>query len=118
MSEGKDQIEKTIVICKEIVERFGRLPEPVEDRIAEAKKRINDIVYVLEGIQNKIFFKTKASLSFTMPTLSSAERIQEALEDLSQSNGDFDSVLGEMDSLEGNVDILKVKVSSQDIIIT
>jgi hypothetical protein len=118
MSEGKAQVEKTIEVCKEAIERLRQLPEAKQGQIADGQKRLNDIAYALEGIQNKVFFKTKTALNFTMPTLGAAERLLEALEELGQSDGDVGVVLDELDSLESNVDTLKVTVANRDIIIT
>ncbi|MDO8670823.1 MAG: hypothetical protein Q7O66_05260, partial [Dehalococcoidia bacterium] len=80
-------------------------------------KRLSDMVNILESIQNKVFFRTKTSLNFTIPALGSAQRIKESLAIMDQG-GDFTAILDELDSLENQVDVLKVKVASQDIIIT
>ncbi len=114
--EGKAQVEKTIQTLKEAAEKMAGLAD--EAQSAEVQKRIGDAVYVLESMQNKIFFKTKASLNFTMPALSSAEHLLEAIEDLAEGTGEISAVLDELEGLETNVDTLKVKVASQDIIIT
>ncbi len=114
--EGKAQVEKTIQTCKDAIGKLAAVNSDAQS--ADIEKRIAAVIYVLESMQNKIFFKTKNSLSFTMPALSSAERVSDAIEDLSQGGGDIAEVINELDGLETNVDTLKVKVASQDIIIT
>ena len=117
MADGKAQVEKIITICKEISGSLEELSGVTPDVSVNATKTLADIVNVLESIQNKVFFRTKTSLNFTIPALSTAERLQEALETSGQG-GDFSSVLDELESLENQADILKVKVASQDIVIT
>ncbi|MDO8670288.1 MAG: hypothetical protein Q7O66_02520, partial [Dehalococcoidia bacterium] len=75
MADGKEQVEKTIALCKEISEMIQGLSDVAADTSATMVKRLSDMVNILESIQNKVFFRTKTSLNFTIPALGSAQRI-------------------------------------------
>lgn len=120
MSQGQDQVQAALAICRNVSAGLDRLSAGEGEWADIAAARVRRVEALLEGITDKFFLRMKVCVPFTARCEREARRLEEALGPLETSHGeaaqrDFEAALA---GLEKSAKTLEARSAMRGMAIT
>lgn len=114
--EGKQYLLDSIENCRKAL---SALDSAGNSTLDAQKKSIEEVVQVLEGLQEKVFFKTKKAVAPTFQVSETSQAVVERIEDLNADDEDTVHDLKDaVGQLKDSVSTLQATSKTQSVIVT
>jgi len=115
-AEAKQYLLDGIENCRKALSELDSTDKP---GLADRKKTIEETVQLLEGLKEKVFFKTKKALSPAYQVLEASQNVADRAEELSDADEDalkeFAEAVGQ---LKDRASALEAASKTQSVIVT
>lgn len=115
-AEAKQYLLDGIENCRKAVSDLDSADKP---GLADRKKTLEDVVQLLEGLKEKVFFKTKKALSPAYQVLEASQAVVDHVEELADADEDALKELADaVGQLKDRATALEAASKTQSVIVT